>query len=315
MDKCADLLPDCFSFIRGLVDSQDLSLNLSREMLQHDRQRRLIAARLEKKIKSELLSILKDERENNEKFYLSFGLQMKYGLYASYGQNKALLADLLLYESSFEKKLVTLDEYVARMKSAQKYIYFASGESTARLSALPQAERLIERGYEVLYMTDSVDEFAVRMMHDYAEKEFKSITEADLGIDSEQEREDIAQKNEQFRAVLDFVKTHLGDKVEQVRLTGRLKSFPVCLAAEGDVSLEMERVLSAMPTQEKVKARRILEMNADHPVFSRLSELIGQDAQKAGLYVDVLYQQALLLEGFPVDDPAGYTEKICALMQ
>ena len=314
MDKCADLLPDCFSFVRGLVDSQDLSLNLSREMLQHDRQLRLIAARLEKKIKSELFSMLKDERENYEKFYRAFGLQMKYGLYASYGQSKELLADLLLYESSYEKKPVTLDEYVSRMKTDQKYIYFASGESAARLRVLPQAERLTERGYEILYMTDSVDEFVVRMMRDYADKEFKSITEGDLGIDTEQEREDIEQKTEQYRTVLDLVKERLGDKVEQVRLTGRLKSFPVCLAAEGDVSLEMERVLSAMPTEQKVKARRVLEMNPDHPVFSRLFDLAEKDLEKAGLYIDILYQQALLLEGYSVEDPSGYTEKICALM-
>jgi molecular chaperone HtpG len=315
MDKCADLLPDCFSFMRGLVDSQDLSLNLSREMLQHDRQLRLIAARLEKKIKSELLSMLKDERENYEKFYRAFGLQMKYGLYASYGQSKELLADLLLYESSYEKKPVTLDEYVSRMKTDQKYIYFASGESVARLRVLPQAERLTERGYEILYMTDSVDEFVVRMMRDYADKEFKSITEGDLGIDTEQEREDIEQKTEQYRTVLNLVKERLGEKIEQVRLTGRLKSFPVCLAAEGDISLEMERVLSTMPTEQKVKARRVLEMNPDHPVFSRLFDLAEKDPDKAGLYIDILYQQALLLEGYSVEDPAGYTEKICALMQ
>jgi molecular chaperone HtpG len=259
--------------------------------------------------------MLKDERENYEKFYRAFGLQMKYGLYASYGQSKELLADLLLYESSYEKKPVTLDEYVSRMKTDQKYIYFASGESVARLRVLPQAERLTERGYEILYMTDSVDEFVVRMMRDYADKEFKSITEGDLGIDTEQEREDIEQKTEQYRTVLNLVKERLGEKIEQVRLTGRLKSFPVCLAAEGDISLEMERVLSTMPTEQKVKARRVLEMNPDHPVFSRLFDLAEKDPDKAGLYIDILYQQALLLEGYSVEDPAGYTEKICALMQ
>lgn len=315
MDKCADLLPDSFSFVRGLVDSQDLSLNISREMLQHDRQLRLIAARLEKKIKSELLAMLKNERENYEKFYRAFGLQMKYGLYAAYGQNKELLADLFMYESSTEKKLVTLDEYVSRMKTDQKYIYFACGESSARLGVLPQAERLGELGYEILYMTDSVDEFAVRMMHDYSDKQFKSITEGDLGIDSDERREEIEQKTEQYKDVLEFIKNHLGDKVEQVRLTSRLKSYPVCLAAEGDISLEMERVLSAMPASEKIKARRVLEFNAEHPVFQTLVRLTDENREKAGLYADILYQQALLLEGFAVENPAEYTEKICSLME
>lgn len=314
MERCADLLPDHFSFVKGLVDSQDLSLNISREMLQHDRQLKVIANRLEKKIKSELFSMQKDDRDKYVRFFESFGLQLKWGIYNGYGQNKELLADLLLYRTSALDGMTTLDEYVGRMKEEQKHIYYACGESASQLSRLPQAERLIDKGYEILYMTDDVDEFAVKMMRDYKEKEFRSVSDGDLGLETEEEREEVKQLSEENKPLFDSMKEALGERVHAVRPTGRLKSFPVCLTTEGGVSLEMEKVLGAMPNGQRIKAERILEINAQHPVFEVLKGLLESDRARLSAYTDILYQQALLIEGLSIDDPVGYANAVCDLM-
>lgn len=315
MDKCADLLPDYFSFVRGLVDSPDLSLNISRELLQHDRQLKVIATSLEKKIKSELLNLLKNDREKYEQLFKAFGLQMKFGIYSTYGAAKDVLSELLLYTTSAEQKLSTLDEYVDRMKEEQKYIYYACGESVAKLAVLPQNERLKEQGYEVLYLTDDIDEFTLKAMRDYKGKEFRSTSDEDLGIDTEEEKEEIKKQAEESKDLLGFLKESLGEKVTDVVLTSRLKNCPVCLTAKGGISLEMEKILGAMPgTEEKVKAQRVLEINAAHPVFETLKALYPANEAKLKDYAEILYTQALLIEGMPVEDPVAYTSAVCNLM-
>lgn len=314
MEKCGDLLPDCFSFVRGLVDSQDLSLNISREMLQHDRQLKIIEGRLEKKIQSELLAMLNGEREKYEELYKNFGLQLKYGIYSEYGAKKELLQDLLLFYSSAEKKLVTLGEYIGRMKEEQKYIYYASGETVERIDHLPQIEMIKEKGCEVLYLTDDIDEFALTMLHEYGGKEFKSTAGGDLGLESEEEKTAAKQQSEENKGLLELLKEALGDKVQDVRLSQRLKTHPVCLTSEGELSLEMEKVLNAMPSEQKVKARRVLELNANHPVFEKLKALEQSDKEKVKAYAGLLYTQALLIEGLPIEDPVAFSNQICELM-
>lgn len=314
MEKCADLLPDYFSFVRGLVDSQDLSLNISREMLQHDRQLKLIESRLEKKIKSELEWLLTNERESYETFFQSFGLQLKYGVYSDYGQHKELLQDLLLFYSSSEKKLVTLKEYVSRMKEGQKDIYFVSGESIARIEQLPQTELLREKGLEMLYLTDQVDEFALRILHAYDEHEFKNVSSDDLGLETEEEKKEAEKQREEYKPLLEAVQTALSDKVKSVIVSQRLKSHPVCLSSEGAISLEMEKVLNAMPNAEKVQAQRVLELNPNHPIFAVLQRLQEQNSEKLNQYADLLYNQALLIEGISIEDPVAFSNQICALM-
>ena len=314
MDKCADLLPDHFSFVRGLVDSQDLSLNISRELLQHDRQLKLIESRLEKKIKSELLSLLKNDREKYEQFFKSFGLQLKYGVYTAYGANKELLQDLLLFYSSSEKKMSTLEEYVGRMKEDQKYIYYACAETTDRADRLPQTELLKDQGYEILYLTDDIDEFALKMMRDFGGKEFRSVSDKDLGLEDKEESEEIKQKNEEHKELFRFMKDALGDKVTDVRLSSRLKSHPVCLSSEGGLSIEMEKVLNSMPNDQKVKASRVLELNPNHPVFEAISKKFAADPEQVKKYAGLLYDQALLIEGLPIEDPVSFSNAICELM-
>lgn len=316
MDKCADLLPDYFSFVKGLVDSQDLSLNISRELLQHDRQLKLIAGRLEKKIKSELMSMQMNDREKYESFFKTFGLQLKYGVYSDYGTHKDLLQDLLMFYSSTEQKLVTLEEYVGRMKEEQKYIYYASGDSTARIDRLPQTERLKSMGYEILYLTDDVDEFCLKMMMSYSEKEFRSVSDKDLGIDLSDEDESISKKNEESAELFRFMKDALGEKVTAVRLSARLKSHPICLSADGGLSIEMEKVLSSMPgaDAQKVQAQRVLEINPEHPIFDRLNTLFAEDPEQLKNYAELLYNQALLIEGLPIEDPVAFSNAVCALM-
>ncbi len=315
MEKCADLLPDYFSFVKGVVDSPDLSLNISREMLQQDRQLKTIASALEKKIKNELEAMLKNDREKYEKFFEAFGLQLKFGIYQSYGMKKDLLQDLLVFHSSSEKKPVTLAEYVSRMKEDQKYIYYACGETTAKLDMLPTAELLREKGYEILYLTDDVDDFLMKMLGKYGEKELKSVTDPDLGLETEAEKEEVKQAAETNKELLDAVKKALGDKVAEVTLTGRLKNHPACLSAKGQVSLEMEKVLNAMPNQtEKVSASKVLELNANHPVFRKMQAAFTGDKEKVAVYAKVLYNQALLIEGLPIDDPVDYANAVCELI-
>ena len=314
MDKCADLLPDCFSFVKGLVDSQDLSLNISREMLQHDRQLKLIASRLEKKIASELQSMLNNDREKYEQFWKAFGLQMKYGLYDNYGAKKDELKDLVLFTSSAEKKLTSLKEYVSRMKPEQKYIYYGCGETVERVLSLPQAETLQEKGFEMLCLTDNVDEFALRMLMKYDDKEFRNISSDDLELESTEEKEKVKELAEENKDMLAFVKESLGDKVKDVRLSGKLKSHAVCITTDGMISTEMEKVLNAMPAQEKIKAQRVLEINGEHPIFQRLQELYQSDKERLKLYAEILYDQALLLEGIFLEDPSDFSQKLCQLL-
>lgn len=320
MEKCADLLPDYFSFVKGLVDSEDLSLNISREMLQHDNQLKLIKTTLERKIKNELASWLKNEREDYETFFKNFGLQLKMGCYASYGTNKELLQDLLLFHSAKQEKLVTLREYYEAMPEEQKYIYYAAGESTERLAKLPAAERVLEKGYDVLYLTDDVDEFMLQMLHNYGdkekEKEFRNISSDDLGIETEAEKEEVKAKNEENKALFDAMKDALAGKVVEVRLSQRLKTHPVCLASNGPVSIEMEKVLNSMPAQpEKVTSEKVLEINGDHEVFAALKRLHDAgETEKLAAYSEILYAQAQLIEGLSLEDPVAYANSVCKLM-
>jgi len=314
MDKCADLLPDHFSFVKGLVDSQDLSLNISRELLQHDRQLKIIAKSLEKSIKNELKKMLTNEREKYEEFWKSFGLQIKFGVYNGYGANKELLQDILLFHSSFEKKLVTLDEYVGRMKEDQKYIYFASGETVAKIDSLPQTELVKDKGYEILYLTDNVDEFAVKMMMSYKEKEFKSVSAGNLDLETPEKKEEMKKLSEENKDMFAFIKDSLGGKIKEARLSERLKSHPVCLTNDGHISLEMEKVLNQMPTDQKVSAEKILEINPSHDIFKTMQELYSKDKDKLAVYSKILYSQALLIEGMSIEDPVEFSNLVCSLM-
>ena len=315
MDKCADLLPDHFSFMKGLVDSQDLSLNISREMLQHDRQLKAIAQRLEKKIKSELLSMQKTDRDKYVEFFKNFGLQLKYGLYDGFGANKEMLQDLVMFYSSTEKALVTLSEYVSRMKADQKYIYYASGETTDKIDKLPQTELLKDKGFEILYLTDDIDEFALQMMREYDEKEFKSVSADDLDIEESKEEKEAAEKQaEESKDMLEYMKEALEGKVADVRISQRLKSHPVCLTSKGGLSIEMEKVLNSMPVDEKVQAERVLEINAKHPILEALRKQYDADKEVVKKYASLLYNQALMIEGLPVEDPVAFSNAVCELM-
>ncbi|MGB3891334.1 molecular chaperone HtpG [Priestia megaterium] len=313
MNKCADLLPDYFSFVKGMVDSEDLSLNISREILQQDRQLQLIAKNIGKKIKNELKSLLKNEREKYEKFYESFGRQLKYGVYSDFGSNKDVLKDLLLFYSSTEKKLVTLDEYVSRMPEDQRYIYYASGESYDRIEKLPQAELVADKGYEILYFTEDIDEFAIKMLMTYEEKEFKSVSSSDLGIEAEEEQLNESEEREN-KELFDYMKKALGGKIGDVRASKRLKTHPVCLSADGEVTIEMEKILSAMPDNQHVKAEKVLEINVNHDVFASLKDAFENDKGKLDLYTNLLYNQALLIEGLSISDPVKFTNDICKIM-
>ncbi|MDP4164656.1 MAG: molecular chaperone HtpG [Bacillota bacterium] len=314
MNKCADLLPDFFSFVKGMVDSDDLSLNISREMLQHDRQLKLIAKNIGKKIKSELQSLLKNDRETYEKFYQSFGRQLKFGVYNDFGANKETLQDLLMFHSSKEKKLVTLDEYVSRMPEDQKYIYYASGESMERIDKLPQTELVAEKGYEILYFTDDIDEFAIKMLMNYKEKEFKSVSSGDLGIESGEEEKASDEATNESKDLFDAMKNILSDKVKVVKASKRLKSHPVCLTTEGEVTIEMEKILKAMPNNQHVQAEKVLEINTNHEVFQSLKAAFESDKEKLSLYTNLLYNQALLIEGLPIQDPVEFTNDMCKIM-
>ena len=311
MDKCPDLLPDYFSFVRGLVDSADLSLNISRELLQHDRHLKLIENALEKKIKNELASMMKNKREDYEKFFQAFGLQLKYGAYMDYGMHKELLQDLLLYHTVGSESMMSLSEYTEHMKDGQKYIYYACGETKAKIELLPQMERLRDQGYDVLCLTDSIDEFCMKMMHDYQGKEFKSISDDNLDLESQDEKEEIETLTKEYQPILDQMKQALGDKVTAVQFTSRLKSHPCCLTTKGIVSLEMEKVLNQQPGQDKVHAERILELNAEHPIFQKIKTA---EPEKLKKYAQVLYAQAQLIEGLPIDDPVAYANTVCDLL-
>ncbi|EKN39256.1 heat shock protein 90 [Clostridium botulinum CFSAN001627] len=315
MNKCGDLLPDYFGFVKGIVDSEDLSLNISREILQHDRQLKLIAKNIKTKIKNELESLLKKERDKYEKFYESFGRQLKYGVYSDFGSNKDILQDLLMFYSSKEKKMVTLAEYVSRMPEDQKYIYYAVGESNERIEKLPQIEGVLDKGYEVLYFTDDIDEFAIKMLMNYKEKEFKSVSSGDLGIEGEEKENTSNSDDKENKELFESMKDILSGKVKDVRASKRLKNHPVCLANEGELSIEMEKVLNAMPNNQNIKADKVLEININHDVFKSLKEAYEGDKEKLKLYTDLLYNQALLIEGLAINDPVEFTNNICKIMK
>ena len=316
MEKCADLLPDWFSFVKGVVDSEDLSLNISRELLQQDRQLKIIAKNLEKSIKNELAKLLKNDREKYEKFYSVFGLQFKFGIYQSYGAANETLKDLLMFPSSFDGKNVTLKEYVSRMKEDQKEIYYACGETKERIEMLPQLEKIKDKGYEVLYFTQDVDEFAIKVMINYDSKPFKSISDADLDLDTEEEKEEAKKLDEENKDMFTFMQEAIADKVKTVRLSKKLKTHPVCLSSDGSITIEMEKVLNAMPQNDgnKVKAEKALEINPNHPIFEKLKDLYANDKDKLKDYAKLLYDQALLIEGMSIDNPVEFANLVCELM-
>ena len=316
MEKCADLLPDWFSFVKGVVDSEDLSLNISRELLQQDRQLKIIAKNLEKSIKNELAKLLKNDREKYEKFYSVFGLQFKFGIYQSYGAANETLKDLLMFPSSFDGKNVTLKEYVSRMKEDQKEIYYACGETKERIEMLPQLEKIKDKGYEVLYFTQDVDEFAIKVMINYHGKPFKSISDADLDLDTEEEKEEAKKLDEENKDMFAFMQEAIADKVKTVRLSKKLKTHPVCLSSDGSITIEMEKVLNAMPQNDgnKVKAEKALEINPNHPIFEKLKDLYANDKDKLKDYAKLLYDQALLIEGMSIDNPVEFANLVCELM-
>lgn len=314
MDKCADLLPDHFSFVKGLVDSPDLSLNISRELLQHDHQLKLIAKNIEKKIISELSKMLNSEREKYEEFYKTFGIQLKYGIYANFGANKDSLKDLLLFYSSKEKKYVSLKEYSERMQNEQKAIYYASGETLEKIDMLPQVEAVKSKGYEVLYLIDNVDEFALQMLNEYSEKSFANVLSDKLDIDTDEEKDKLKQQNEDAEKLFEAMKESIGESVHSVRFTNKLNNHPVCLVTGGAISIEMEKVLNSMPTDQKVKAEVILEINVNHAIAEKLKELFVSDKEKLAAYSKILYAQARLIGGMSVENPTELSNMICELM-
>ena len=314
MDKAKELLPESYRFVTGLIDSEDLSLNISREILQQDRQVKALANSIEKKIHGALVDMMKNDRENYEKFFRQFGKNIKYDIYKSYGMNADKLKDLLMYESSKEDKYVSLSEYVSRMAENQKDIYYACGTSVSEIKKLPVFDKLMDKGYEVLYFTDPVDEFSITMMHQFEEHEFKNITNSDLDLDSEEEKKEREEKTEENKDMLALMKEALGDNVKDVRISSRLKDDPVCLVADAGMSLEMEKILSQDPANSGMKASKILEINADHPIFATLEKLFKENPDTVKEYASVLYDQALLIQGLEIKDPVEYAKKITSLM-
>lgn len=314
MDKCEDLLPDCYGFVRGLVDSPDLSLNISREMLQHDRQLKIIAKNLDKKIKSELLDMLHKNREDYEKFFTIFGTTLKFGVYNDFGLNKDNLKDLLMFHSSTENKLVTLDEYVERMKEGQDKIYYACGETVDKIELLPQVEAVKEKDYEILYLTENIDEFVVQVLMEHKEKKFINVCANDVDLDTAEEKETLKKENEENKEMFTLMKETIGEGVQEVRFTHRLKNHPVCLTSEGALSVEMEKVINSMPNDQKVKAQTALEINDSHPIAQKIKDLYVNDKEALKKYTQVLYAQARLIEGLPVENPTQISNLICEII-
>lgn len=314
MDKCEDLVPDHFRFVRGVVDSQDLSLNVSREILQQDRQLKTIYTNLEKKIKNELKKMMTDEPEKYEAFYKAFGLQLKYGIVNHYGMHKDLLSDLIMFYSSTEKKLVSIADYIKRMSEEQKYIYYACGENANKIDNLPQTEQIKDKGYEMFYFTDDVDEFAIQAIGEYEGKQFKSVNSDDLGLENDEEKKDAEKKTEENKELLDFVKESLNGQVAAVKISQKLKNHPVCLSSEGPITIEMEKYFNTMPIDNQVKAQRVLEINADHSAFASLKQAWETDKEKAKKYAEILYYQSLIIADMPVDNPSHFADLVCDLM-
>lgn len=314
MDKCSDLLPDYFGFVKGVVDSDDLSLNISREILQQDRQLKLIASNIEKKIKSELESMLKDERDKYEKFFKEFGMQLKLGVYNDYGMHKDELKDLLLFYSSKDEKYITLKEYVSSMKDDEENIYYACGETIDKINMLPQVEKVKDKGYNILYLTEYVDEFAIKSLMEYDGKKFVNVSEENLDLDTEEEKEEIKKINDENKEMLNSMKEIIGSDVSDVRFTHRLKNHPVCLVSEGPVSIEMQKVLNAMPTDQSINAKIILEINSSHKIADKLKELYKSDKEKFNEYTKILYSQSRLIEGLSIENPTEISNLICDLL-
>lgn len=314
MDKCSDLLPDYFGFVKGVVDSDDLSLNISREILQQDRQLKLIASNIEKKIKSELESMLKDERDKYEKFFKEFGMQLKLGVYNDYGMHKDELKDLLLFYSSKDEKYITLKEYVSSMKDDEENIYYACGETIDKINMLPQVEKVKDKDYNILYLTEYVDEFAIKSLMEYEGKKFVNVSEENLDLDTEEEKEEIKKINDENKEMLNSMKEIIGSDVSDVRFTHRLKNHPVCLVSEGPVSIEMQKVLNAMPTDKNINAKIILEINSSHKIADKLKELYKSDKEKFNEYTKILYSQSRLIEGLSIENPTEISNLICDLL-
>ena len=315
MNKCSELLPDYFGFVKGLVDSPDLSLNISREMLQHDRQLKIIAKNLENKIKSELQNMLKNDREEYEKFFNTFGMQLKYGTYNNYGMDKDKLKDLLMFYSSTEKKLVTLGEYVSRMKEGQDTIYYASGESVDKIDMLPQVDGIKDKEYEILYLTENVDEFVMQVLQEYEGKKFANVCADNIDLESKEEKEELEKVNEENKSMFEVMKEAINSEVQNIRFTHKLKNHPVCLTSEGAVSIGMEKTLNAMPNNnENIKAQTILEINENHPIVNKLKDLYENDKDGLKDYTKVLYSQARLIEGLPIENPTEISNLICNLI-
>lgn len=314
MDKCGELLPDYYSFVKGVVDSEDLSLNISRETLQHDGQLKLIAKTIEKKIKNELTKMLSNEREKYEEFFATFGMQLKFGIYNSYGMRKDELKDLIMFKSSFENKYATLSEYVSRLKDGQDKIYYACGETVEKIEMLPQLETVKEKGYEVLYLTEYVDEFCIKMLNEYDGKAFVNVCDEKLDLDTEEEKDELNKKNEASKELLGFIKDAVGDDISSVRFTNKLKNYAVCLTSEGGISLEMEKVLNAMPNDNKVKAELVMEISANHPIVEKINSLYETDKEELKSYAKLLYAQGCLISGVSVKDPVEFSRLISELM-
>lgn len=314
MDKCSDLLPDYFGFVKGVVDSDDLSLNISREILQQDRQLKLIASNIEKKIKSELESMLKDERDKYEKFFKEFGMQLKLGVYNDYGMHKDELKDLLLFYSSKDEKYITLKEYVSSMKDDEENIYYACGETIDKINMLPQVEKVKDKGYNILYLTEYVDEFAIKSLMEYDDKKFVNVSEENLDLDTEEEKKEIKKINDENKEMLNSMKEIIGSDISDVRFTHRLKNHPVCLVSEGPVSIEMQKVLNAMPTDQSINAKIILEINSSHKIADKLKELYKSDKEKFNEYTKILYSQSRLIEGLSIENPTEISNLICDLL-
>lgn len=315
MDKCSDLLPDYFSFVKGLVDSEDIALNISRETLQENYQIQAIAKSLESKIKKELETMLSKDRETYEKFYQDFGMQLKYGIYSTYGMKKDLLQDLLLFNSSNDKKYTTLKEYVSRMKSDQKNIYYACSESLEKCEMLPQVDAVKEKGYEVLYLTEYLDEFTIKTLSMYADKTFMNVADEKLDLSTEEEKKELEEANKSYKDMLDKMKSTLTDSVVDVTFTNHLKNHPVCLKTKGEVSTEMEKVLQTMPNNQNVKAETVMEINMNHPITKKMEDLYNnKDFDTLDKYSKVLYQEARLIEGLSVENPTELSNLICDLL-
>ena len=314
MEKCADLVPDYFSFVKGLVDSPDLSLNISREMLQHDRQLKMIAKSLEKKISNELQTMLKENREEYEKFFEAFGIQLKFGTYNNYGMNKDKLQDLLLFHSSTENKLVTLGEYVSRMKEGQDSIYYACGESIDKIDLLPQVDQIKEKGYEMLYLTENVDEFVFQVLTEYQGKKFANICAENVNLDTAEEQEELKKQNEENKDMFKIMQEAISNEVQGVRFTNKLKNHPVCLSSEGAISIEMEKTLNSMPNNQNIKAQTILEINSNHLISKKLKKLYEEDKEALKDYTKILYAQARLIEGLSIDNPSEISNLVCSII-